>query len=87
MYGKGPWKVYETKLLVTEREIFRRIFGLPKDRDGSYVENRTNDELSNLIRNKNMVNCIEAQKFSWFWPCTPTDRGQGGQKMRPDTEI
>ena len=42
---------------------------------------RTNDELNNLIRNKNMVNYIEAQKFSWFWPCTPTDRGQGGQKI------
>jgi hypothetical protein len=27
---------------------------------------RTSDELNNFIRNKNMINYIEAQKFSWF---------------------
>jgi len=27
---------------------------------------RTNYELNNLIRNKNMINYIEAQKFRWF---------------------
>ena len=27
---------------------------------------RSNDELNNLIRNKNMINDIGTQKFSWF---------------------
>ena len=36
----------------------------------------TNDELNNLVKNKNMINYIEAQKFSWFGHVrTPTDRG------------
>ena len=65
MCGNGPWKIYETKLLITVREILRRIFGLPKDRDGTCTwKIRTNDEVSSLIRNKNMINYVEAQKCS-----------------------
>jgi hypothetical protein len=38
MYGNILWKIYEAKL-IPERERLRRMFGLPKDRDGSYMEN------------------------------------------------
>jgi len=53
------------KLLITERVILRRIFGHTKDIDGTWRIN-TNDELNNLIRNKNIINYIKAQRLSWF---------------------
>jgi hypothetical protein len=30
------------------------------------MENLTNDELDILIRHKNTINCIRAQRLSWF---------------------
>ena len=36
-----------------------------KDRDGTLRIN-TNDEFSNLIRNKNIINYSKPQKSSWF---------------------
>jgi len=39
------------KTLITERKIPRRIFGPAKDRDGTW-RIKTNDELNNLIGNK-----------------------------------
>jgi hypothetical protein len=53
------------KLLITEREILRRIFGPTKDRDGTW-KIETSDEFNNLIRNKNIINCIKAQRLSRF---------------------
>ena len=53
------------KLLITERTILRRIFGHTKDIDGIW-RIKTNDELNNLIRNKNIINYIKAQRLSWF---------------------
>jgi hypothetical protein len=52
------------KLLVTERKILRRIFGPTKDRGGTWGI-KLNDELNNLIRNKNTTNNIKAQRLSW----------------------
>jgi len=51
--------------LKIEREILRRIFRPTKARDGTYII-KTNDELNNLIKNKNKINCTEAQRLSWF---------------------
>jgi hypothetical protein len=51
-YSSKTWVVKESikqKLLITERKILRRIFGPTKDR-----KIVINDELSNLIRNKNI---------------------------------
>ena len=51
-HSSETWVVKECmkrKLLVTERQIF----GPTKDR-----KIKTNDELSNLIRNKNIINYI-----------------------------
>jgi hypothetical protein len=53
------------KLLMTERKILRRIFGPSTDRDGTWrIE--TNDELNNLIRNKNISNYNMTQRLSLF---------------------
>ena len=63
-YSSKSWELQESikrKLLITERTILRRIFGPTKDR-----KIKTTDELSNLIRNKNIIKYIKAQRLSWF---------------------
>jgi len=67
-YASETWVLKESmkcKLLITARKILRRIFGPTKDRDGTWGI-KTNDELNNLIRNKNITNYIKVQRFGWF---------------------
>jgi hypothetical protein len=52
------------KLLVFEREILRRIFGPAKENQMWRV--KTNEELDKLIKHKNIINYIKAQRLSWF---------------------
>jgi hypothetical protein len=49
--------------MVFERRVLRRILGLTKERDGHTWRIKTNDE---LIRHKNIINHIKAQRLSWF---------------------
>jgi len=51
--------------MVFERKVLRRIFGPTKERDGTW-RIKTNDELDELIRQKNIINYIKAQRLSWF---------------------
>jgi hypothetical protein len=48
--------------MIFERKVLRRIFGTTKKRDGTW-RIKTNDE---LIRQKNIINYIKAQRLSWF---------------------
>ncbi|PSN29896.1 hypothetical protein C0J52_28001, partial [Blattella germanica] len=48
-----------------ERKILRKIFGPKKCVDGTWII-RTNDELNKIIKNKNIVNYIRAQRLAWF---------------------
>jgi hypothetical protein len=52
------------KLLDFERKILRRIFGPTKENQLSRV--KTNEELDKLIKHKNIINYIKAQRLSWF---------------------
>jgi len=45
--------------------VLRNIFGLTKERDGTW-RNKTNDELDELIRKKNIINYVKSQILSWF---------------------
>ena len=66
-YGSETWVLKETitqKLLVFERKIFRRIFGPTKENQIWRI--LINEELDKLIKHKNIVNCPEAQRLSWF---------------------
>jgi hypothetical protein len=68
MYASETWVLKESmkqKLLITERSILRRIFRPANDRDGTW-RIKTNGELSNLVRNKNIITYTKAQKLSWF---------------------
>jgi hypothetical protein len=51
--------------MVFERKVLRKIFGPTKERDGTW-RIKTNDELDKLIRHKNKINYIKAQRLSWF---------------------
>jgi hypothetical protein len=48
--------------MVFERKVLRRIFGPTKERDDTW-RIKTNDE---LIKHKNIINYIKAQKLSCF---------------------
>jgi len=52
------------KLLVFERKILRRIFGPTNEIQIWRV--KTNEELDKLIKHKNIINYIKAQRLSWF---------------------
>jgi hypothetical protein len=52
------------KLLVFDREILRRIFGPTKGNQIWRVQ--TNEELDKLIKHKNIINYIKAQRLSCF---------------------
>ena len=52
------------KLLVFEREILRGIFGPMKENQTWRIKN--SEELDKLIKHQNTVNCITAQRLSWF---------------------
>jgi hypothetical protein len=51
--------------MVFERKVLRRIFGPTKERDGTWGI-KTNNELDKLIKHKNIINHIKAQRLSWF---------------------
>jgi hypothetical protein len=66
-YASETWVLKETtiqKLLVFERKILRRIFGPTKENQMWRV--KTNEELDKLIKYKNIINYIKAQRLSWF---------------------
>jgi hypothetical protein len=56
---------YKNKLMVFERKMLRRILGPTKERDGTW-RIKTNYELGELMRHKNIINYMKAQRLSWF---------------------
>jgi hypothetical protein len=55
----------KNKLMVFERKVLRKVFGPTKERDGTW-RIKINDELDKLIRHKNIINYMKAQRLSWF---------------------
>jgi hypothetical protein len=52
------------KLLVFERKILRKIFG-PNNENGIW-RIKSNQELDEIIKRKNIINLIRAQRLSWL---------------------
>jgi len=66
-YGAETWKMTkkeEQALLIFERKIFRRIYG-PKYENGEW-KSRTNRELEEMSKVKNIVKWIKGQRISWL---------------------
>ena len=57
--------IYFTRLRVFERKVLRRIYGPTKEKDGTW-RIKSNEELNRLTGNKNIINCIKAQRLAWF---------------------
>ena len=55
----------KNKLIVFERKVLRNVFVPAKERDGTW-RIKINHELDKLVRHKNTINCIKAQRLSWF---------------------
>jgi hypothetical protein len=67
IFASETWVLKETiiqKLLVFERKILRSIFG-PTNETQIWRVN-TNKVLDKLIKHKNKINYIKAQRLSWF---------------------
>jgi len=54
---------YKNKLMVFERKMLRKIFGSTTERVGTW-RTEINNELYELIRYKNIINHIKAQRLS-----------------------
>jgi len=53
----------KTKLRVFERKVLRRIYGPTGEKDGTWWI-KSNEELNRLTGNKNIINCIKAQRLA-----------------------
>jgi len=68
VYGCETWVLKESiiqRLSVFERKILRKIFGPTKENNGNW-RIKTNIELDELIKHRNIVNYVKAQRFGWF---------------------
>jgi len=68
VYGSECWVLTENikhNLLVFERKILRRIFGLTKKASGEW-RLKTNEELEKAINNENIVRYIQYKRLSWL---------------------
>jgi hypothetical protein len=66
-YVSETWLLKETviqKLSDFGRKFLRRIFGPTKE--NQIWRAKTNKELDKLIKHKNIINHIKAQRLSWF---------------------
>ena len=66
-YSCETWILKENiinKLLVFERKILRKIFG-PNNENGIW-RIKINQELNEIIKRKNIINFIRAQRLSWL---------------------
>jgi hypothetical protein len=68
VYGCETWVLKESiiqRLSVFESRILRKIFGPTKENNGIW-RMKTNMELDELIKHRNMINYCKAQRLSWF---------------------
>jgi hypothetical protein len=53
------------KLVIFERKILRKIFGPTKEVNGLW-RIKTNEELDELIKGKNIIRFIKSQRLKWL---------------------
>ena len=66
--GCETWVLKESiiqRLSVFGRKILRNIFGPAKEDNGNW-RIKTNIELDELIKHKNIINYVKAKRFCWF---------------------
>ena len=50
---------------MSERKILRKIFGPTKEANGIW-RMKSNKELDEVIKHRNIINYVKAQRLSWF---------------------
>jgi len=68
VYGWETWVLKESiikRLSVFERKILRKHFGLTKEDNGN-CRIKTNIELDELTKHRNIINSVKAQRLGWF---------------------
>jgi hypothetical protein len=66
-YACETWTLKETitnRLMVFERKVLRKIFG-PTNENG-FWRIKTNQELDKIIKHKNIINFVRAQRLGWL---------------------
>jgi len=68
VYGCETWVFKGSiiqKLSVFERKIWKKIFGSKKEAN-IICRIKTNKEMDELIKHRNIINYVKAQRLSWF---------------------
>ena len=81
-YASETWVLKENiihKLLVFERKILKVIFEPTKENQTWRIKN--NGELDKLIKHRNTVNCIKAQRLSRFGHIQRMPEGRATKKI------
>jgi len=53
------------KLMIFERKILKKIFGPTKEENGLW-RIKTNEQLDELIKRKNIIRFIKSQRLKWL---------------------
>jgi hypothetical protein len=67
-YACETWVLKENviqKLMIFERKVLRKIFGPTKQQNGLW-RIKTNEELDKLIKHKNIIRFVKAQRLNWL---------------------
>jgi len=62
-HGSSKKVLYKSSL--SERKILRKIFG-PTNEANGICRIETNKELDELIKHRNIIKYVKAQRLSWF---------------------
>jgi hypothetical protein len=88
-YACETWTLKEVikhRLLGFERKILREIFSPSRNYNGSW-RSKTNDELDNLIKGRNIVNFIKAQRISWLGHISRMEAGRSVKKYMTGSHM
>jgi hypothetical protein len=67
-YACETWVLKENviqMLMIFERKVLRKIFGPTKQKYGLW-KIKTNEELDKLIKHKNIIRFVKAQRLNWL---------------------
>jgi hypothetical protein len=70
----------QNRLLVFERRVLRKIYGPIQDNDGAW-RIKTNEELENIIKKKNIVRFIKSNRLRWTAHVIRMDITRNVQKL------
>ena len=83
LYGCETWSLTlreESRLMVFENRILRRIFGPKRDEKGEW-RRLHNEELDSLYRSPNIVRVIKSRRLRWIGHVARMEKGRSVFKI------